>query len=146
MIIGGLPRAHFDVTLDDGRVVNLERVFFDYTYEGVLEGDPSFMAPRVWYDAALAHAERLYGLGKRQRFRTGVTLVEPALRHTPPYPSRPHVPYVRVFAFCTSWHRAAGSALALVWFQDSFDEPLLERLRSALGVVRWDAHCIEWED
>jgi hypothetical protein len=147
MITGGLPRKHFDVTLEDERVVSLDRVFLDYTYGGVLEGDPSMSKPDDWYQAAVDAALHHFHLRGRARLGKGVALVVPKLRESPPYPARPHVPYVQVFAFASSWHRGQGSALAIVWFQDSFDEPLLERFQQAVtSIGSWDAVAIQWMD
>jgi hypothetical protein len=146
MIVGGMPRTEFDVVLAGGRSVSMERIVLGYTYGDVLEGDPSRSPPDSWLqsaaDAAIYH---FYPPGMATR-GCGVAVLEPTLRNTPPFPSRPHVPYVQVLAWCTSWHNGTGTALALVWFQDSLDEPLLERFTTAVRSVDWDACAIAWSD
>jgi hypothetical protein len=145
MITGGLPRTSFDFTIEDQRVVTMDRVFLGHTYDGVLEGDPSLVKPDRWYEAAVDAALHHFHLRGRARLGRGVALVLPKLRESPPYPARPHVPYVQVFAFASSWHRGRGTALAIVWFQDSFDEPLLQRFQQAVtNIGSWDAVAIEW--
>ncbi len=146
MIIGGLPRANLTVTVAEGREVTLDRIYIDYTYEGVLEGDPSLQSHEHWFQDAVDAAQYHFHLRGRATRGRGIFLIEPTLRHTPPYPSRPHVPYVRVFAFCSSWHNGRGSALALVWFQDSMDDPLLERFSTAVKIPAWDRVAIRWEE
>lgn len=50
-------------------------------------------------------------------------------------------------ALTSSRHKGEGRALAVVWFQDSFDEPLLERFVAAVrSVPDWESIAIPWED
>jgi hypothetical protein len=61
MIIGGKPRHSFRVKLASGREVRMARVYMDYTYGGVLEGDPTFLHddPEYWYEAAVRTSSAL---------------------------------------------------------------------------------------
>jgi hypothetical protein len=145
MIIGGTPRTRFDVELESGQVVHMDRILLDYTYGGVMEGDPSFMPPARWIDAAVDDAIFHFHLRDRAKRNDGVFVIEPRMRETPPFPAGPHVPYVRALAFASSWHKGNGSACALVWFQDSFDEPLLARFTEAMRKTPWHQVAIEWD-
>lgn len=146
MIVGGKPRHPFDVVLPTGRSISMDRVVLQYTYNGVFEGDPSRIGPDHWYRQAESDAIHHFYLEGRAHRGHGISLILPTLRHTPPYPLVPHVPYVTALALCSSWHDAAGTGLALIWFQDSFDEPLFDRWREAVVATDWDKCCIPWED
>ena len=122
------------------------------------KGDPSLTEQDHWYRRAVDSVVHHFGVGTRARAGKGVFVVVPKLREVPPlpqvgilsgsaYPSRPHVPYVQMFAFATSWHQGKGSTLAVVRFQDSFDEPLLQRFTDAVkSVPDWNSFAIPWTD
>jgi len=117
--------------LDSGRNVSIETISIRNTYEGILAGDPDYIAAHIWQHTP-KQLEREFG--------QGVLILKPSGSRFPNY------------RFAVTLHSSALPApipedysyMTICWFQNDLNGNLVEFVRQIAKRIEWEQHATNW--
>jgi hypothetical protein len=121
--------------LPSGRTVQLERLYLDSTYAGVMEGSPERASPSILRQQR-EEARRLLAPGKP------IVVSDPGCIPLPTY---------RLIAELVSRKGVRNTApefsshLFIAWFSDEISKPIDELIGPVLDELDWDRHAEDFD-
>lgn len=132
---GGFPGGRRECSLG-GRRYWLQRIYIEYSYRGVLAGDPKVVSKRK-----LQQVEDLAA----RALGSDIPYVTVSLGHS----VGQILPAFTVVSEFTSPEPVAKagcySVLGIVWWLDDLNEPIAEHIPRILGKIDWNQHAVDFD-